>query len=204
MYGGYDVYKVYLAVKLHFTSKNYDYIKYDGKVNATLDSFTKRHDKYFFHKLSTKYKKDDILDFFVSNFCADSKKWIGNLIKNDGQDVYLDFKKWKQSFNYNFKSDCVLVCNDFNSRRISFDNGILVFGGQHPRFLQLLLQRKISLQTAIVFDYFLSFIKDWNSEIKEKVVWPDMEKKIQKVKAFINFNPVECKKIMKEVFIDGE
>jgi hypothetical protein len=54
MYGGFDVYKVYLGVKLHFTTKTYDYIKYGGKVNATLDSFTKRKDRYFFHKLSTK------------------------------------------------------------------------------------------------------------------------------------------------------
>ena len=31
MYGGFDVYKTYLAVKLHFTSDTYDYYKYDGK-----------------------------------------------------------------------------------------------------------------------------------------------------------------------------
>ena len=53
MYGGFDVYKTYLAVKLHFTSDTYDYYKYDGKVNAKLDTFTKRKDRYFFHKLST-------------------------------------------------------------------------------------------------------------------------------------------------------
>jgi len=32
MYGGFDVYKVYLGVKLHFTSKTYDYIKYGEKL----------------------------------------------------------------------------------------------------------------------------------------------------------------------------
>ena len=55
MYGGFDVYKTYLAVKLHFASDTYDYYKYDGKVNAKLDTFTKRKDRYFFHKLSTRY-----------------------------------------------------------------------------------------------------------------------------------------------------
>ena len=36
MYGGFEVYKTYLAVKLHFTSTTYDYNKYDGKINAKL------------------------------------------------------------------------------------------------------------------------------------------------------------------------
>ena len=204
MYGGFDVYKTYLAVKLHFTTKSYDYVKYDGKVNATLESFTKRRDRYFFHKLSTRYNKDDILDFFVSNFCADSNKWVGNLLKNDGKDVYLDYKKRKEAFTYHFRSDCIRIFNDFNDRRLSFDNGILVFGGQHPRLLQLLIQKKLSYQTAIVLDYFVSFIKDWDKEIKEKIVWKDISKRIKKLKPFVNFNATECKLILKEVFINGE
>ena len=44
MYGGFDVYKTYLAIKLHFQSDSYDYYKYGGKVNAKLDTFTKRKD----------------------------------------------------------------------------------------------------------------------------------------------------------------
>ena len=47
MYGGFDVFRVYMAVKLHFTT-NYNYFDYDGKVNIKLDTFTKRNDRYFF------------------------------------------------------------------------------------------------------------------------------------------------------------
>jgi hypothetical protein len=82
MYGGFDVYKTYLAIKLHFQSDSYDYYKYGGKVNAKLETFTRRKDRYFFYKLGTKYGQDDILDFFVANFIADSKRWIGNLLQN--------------------------------------------------------------------------------------------------------------------------
>ena len=202
MYGGFDVYKTYLAVKLHFTTDTYDYYKYGGKVNATLDSFTKRKDRYFFHKLSTRYGKDDILDFFVSNFLSDSKKWIGNLLQNDGRDVYVDFKKRKDAFTYHFRSDCVSILNDFTSNNLSFDNGFQSPNGQHPRFLRLLLQKKIPYQTAVVFEHFLSYVQNWNVEIKEKVVWPEIASKILKVRSFINFNATECKLIMKEVFVN--
>lgn len=203
MYGGFDVYKVYLGVKLHFTSKTYDYIKYGGKVNATLSSFTKRKDRYFFHKLSTKYGQDNILDFFVANFLSDSKRWIGNLLANDGRGVYLDYKKRKESFAYHFKQECGVISSDFNSRGLSFDDGFFVPNGQHPRMLRLLIQRKCSYQTAVVLNHFLNFSKNWDKEITEKVVWPEISLKVTRVKPFINFNATECKLIMKEIFVNG-
>ena len=203
MYGGFDVYKTYLAVKLHFTSDTYDYYKYDGKVNAKLDTFTKRKDRYFFHKLSTRYAETDILDFFVANFLADSKRWIGNLLANDGRDVYLDYKKRKEAFAYHFKQDCGTIASDFGRRNISFNDGFIPPDGQHPRILRLLIQRKISYQTAVVLDHFLGFTKNWDKEITEKVVWPEISLKVSRVKPFVNFNATECKLIMKDTFVNG-
>ena len=37
---GYEAYKLYLAIKLHFSTEDYDFIKHNGKVNCSLDSFT--------------------------------------------------------------------------------------------------------------------------------------------------------------------
>ena len=201
MYGGFDVYKTYLAVKLHFTTDTYDYYKYGGKVNTKLDTFTKRKDRYFFHKLSTRYAETDILDFFVANFLADSKRWIGNLLANDGRDVYLDYKKRKEAFAYHFKQECGTIASDLGRRNISFNDGFIPPNGQHPRVLRLLIQRKISYQTAVVLDHFLGFTKNWDKEITEKVVWPEISLKVARVKPFVNFNATECKLIMKDVFL---
>ena len=203
MYGGFDVYKTYLAVKLHFTTDTYDYYKYGGKVNTKLDTFTKRMDRYFFHKLSTRYAETDILDFFVANFLSDSKRWIGNLLANDGKDVYLDYKKRKEAFAYHFKQDCGNIASDFSRRNISFDDGFIPIRGQHPRLLRLLIQRKISYQTTIVLNHYLGFTKNWDKEITEKIVWPEISLKVTRLKPFINFNATECKLIMKEVFVNG-
>ena len=49
MYGGFEVFKAYLAIKLHFTTDTYNYDEYGGKVNCKLETFTKRNDRYFFH-----------------------------------------------------------------------------------------------------------------------------------------------------------
>ena len=201
MYGGFEVFKLYLAVKLHFTTDTYDYEEYGGKVNCKLETFTKRNDRYFFHKLSKRYNERDILDYFVANFTLNSGKWIGNLIQNDGREIYLDFKKRKESFGYHFRSDLVAINNDFNNRGLSFDDGFLCGGGQHPRLLRLLIQKRASFQTIVALNHFLSFTKNWDKEITENVVWPKISSTIAKLKPFVRFNITECKLIMKEVFI---
>ena len=203
MYGGFEVFKAYLAIKLHFTTDTYNYDEYGGKVNCKLETFTKRNDRYFFHKLSKQYDQKNIVDFFVANFTHNNKKWVGNLLQNDGRDIYLDFKKRKESFSYHFRSDLVAISNDFNNRGLSFDDGFLCSGGQHPRLLRLLIQKRASFQTIIVLDHFLSFSKNWDKEITEKVVWPKISSTIAKLKPFVNFNITECKLIMKEVFVNG-
>ena len=200
MYGGFDVFKTYLAVKNHFTT-DYDYNKYGGRVTAKLESFTKRPDRYFFHKLSKRYNERDILDFFVSNFAVDGNKWIGNVLNNEGTENYTRFKRYKESFEYHFRNDCVAIRNDFDNKSILFDDGFHVHSGQHPRVLRLHIQRKIHIQTTIILDAILSFSKIWDKEISEKVVWPKISHTLAKMKPFVLYNQTQAKMIMKDVFV---
>ena len=193
-YNGFDVYKTYLAIKLHFTTSAYDYHKYNGKVNASLEQFTRRNDRYFFYKLSTRYTKDSIVDYFVSNFASNNKKWIGNLLEDTGHKTYLRYKGYGESFNYNLRGDL---------GRITFDSGMGVHNGQHPRMLRLLIQEKINYQTAIILDKTIAFIKDWDTQIKEKVVWPHISSKLKKLKPFLRYNEVEAQLILKETIREG-
>ena len=196
----YDAYRLYLAVKLHFTTSNYDFFRHNAKVNSSLNSFLKRNDRFFFHKLNTKYTKDEIIEYFISNFFASSKTWIGNLIRADGETTYNKWRKYQQSFKYNFRSDCVCVHNDVVSNNLQFDDVFSVDNGQHPRLLRLLLSGKIAVQSFIIFDQILSFSKKWDKQIKETIIWPEKSFKLKKLKPFIKVNLTECKFIMREVF----
>ena len=197
----YEVYNLYLAIKLHFTSDTYDYFKHNAKVNSSMNTFLKRNDRFFFHKLNTKYTKEEIIDYFISNFFASSKTWIGNLIRADGETTYNKFKKYQQSFKYNFRSDCVSVSNDVLSNNLQFDDVFSVDNGQHPRLLRLLLSGKIAVQSFIIFDQILSFSKRWDKQIKETIIWPEKSFQLKKLKPFIRFNLTEAKFIMKDVFV---
>ena len=79
----FDVYKTYLAFKNHFTKENYDYFKYCGKSRASLDSFHKRKDRYFFERTSRQKNDEEIKAYFVANFaeCNDTHNRCG-LVKS--------------------------------------------------------------------------------------------------------------------------
>ena len=196
----YEAYTLYLAIKLHFTTPNYDYFKHNAKVNSSLNAFLKRNDRFFFHKLATKYG-DSLIDYYVSNFANKPKVWVGDLVRADGDTIYNKWRKYNESFSYNFRNDCVCVSNAITADNIRFDDVFSVVNGQHPRMLRLLLSGKISIQSLIIFDKVLSFVGRWDKEIAETVIWPEKSFKIAKLRPFVNVNTTKCKFIMKEVFV---
>ena len=58
---GYDLYCTYQAIKLHFTSENYNFFHYDGKTKVSVEAFQKRRDKFLFHRLARKYRDEEMV-----------------------------------------------------------------------------------------------------------------------------------------------
>lgn len=197
----YECYRLYLAIKLHFTSDTYDYFKHNAKVNCSMNTFLKRNDRFFFHKLTTKYNEEELMMYFVSNFLNKTKTWVGDLVRNEGESNYNDWKKYNESFSYNFRNDCTVFYNDLSDNSIRFDDGLVCNSGQHPVLLRLLLSKKIRLETIIIFDKILSFVKNWDKNISEQVIWPDVSKRLKKYSPFVRYNITKCKFIMREVFV---
>ena len=76
----FETYQHYLSLKNHFTNPKYDFFKYGAKTRASVTSFNKRKDKYWFEKTSRKYSDEEVVDFLVSNFAASDNPqnlWIG-------------------------------------------------------------------------------------------------------------------------------
>ena len=164
----YDAYKIYHALKLHFTS-NYDYSKYHGKTKVSVDSFLKRNDRPFFGKVARTYK-DDTKDFFISNFIVNPKGWVGNF--ND--ENYLNWKKRNQSLKYNYKSELTELFNKVET----FDD-IFASEGQHPLLLKQFMSKKTSMETVAILESLLGFCSRFDKQIQETIVWPDRKKLIK-------------------------
>jgi len=187
----FDAFKLYLALKSHFTNKTYDYFKYGGKTKASKLTFEKRHDKYFFHKLS---KRKDIIGFLVANFVYNANKWAGDLLQNsDAEQCYIRYQRYKESLTYQFT-------NDLDKLDPCFDNNIVVTDGQHPKLLKLLLQNEINIETLVILQEIVSFMKYWNKTIEDNVVWPDVYLRCKKYKPFMEFDKDKLKQIVLDKF----
>lgn len=196
----FDCYKTYLAMKQHFCKENYDYHKYHGKSRATLQSFYKRKDRYWFEKLSRQKSDREILDYFVANFvsCDDpDRMWIGEIIKN-GETNYVSWRKRTQSLSYTFAEECESILNAKN-----FDEMFLIKNRRHPQIVKEYLKSSISLETLMVLDEILHFSKEYD-KILDDPVWLSISRKMKKYKSFINIDVSRYTKVLKESVLGGK
>ena len=196
---GFDAYKTFRALKQHFTS-SYDYFKYNGKVKAKIESFLKRKDKFFFRKLQKKYSKDELVEFFVSNFIINGDNWIGSLVSQESEDNYATWRKNKESISYNYSNELSLLYDYCLSNDISCNQLVLVEDCNHPILLRLLLQNKISLETVIILDDILRFTRYWNAKLDD-IIWDEKKRLIYKYRSFIQYDLDKCKKLTKEILL---
>tara|TARA_B100001564_G_scaffold215016_1_gene180970 strand:- start:795 stop:1400 length:606 start_codon:yes stop_codon:yes gene_type:complete len=195
----FETYRTYLSMKSHFTNPKYDFFKYGGKSRATMASFNKRKDKYWFEKTSRKYSDQQILDFLLANFVITDNPqnlWIGEII-NSGERNYADWMRRKQSLTYLFKeqSNELLSNNDLNEVFNCSKN-------KHPVVLKKYLGGEISLETLTILEKVFSFVKNFDKKLKDPV-WESVSMKIKKYIPFININVFHYKKILKEVINHG-
>ena len=194
----FDAYKQYLSLKNHFTKEKYDYHKYCGKSRATVQSFYKRKDRFWFEKLARNKDDKEVIEFFVSNFitCTDpSKLWIGEMIR-EGEGRYTDWKKRNQSLSYIFKGEIESVFEDNN-----FDSMFVINGSSHPRILKLYLSGDVSIETFVILDRILGFKNQFDSKLSDPV-WETVSMRMKKYSPFLNIDVFRYKKILKGVVLE--
>jgi hypothetical protein len=189
---GYDAYTLYLGIKLHFHSKDYDFIKYNGKVKSDINSFLKRKDKYHFGKLF-KTHKQELQDFYIANLSL-KDLWAGDLLDNECVKVYKDWKNRNQKLTYLFETEVADLLRKRNINKV-----LEVKNGQHPILLKEFLGKKISLETMCILDEIIGYTNDWERLISENLVYPDIQNKINKYKSFVSVDIKKYKKVLIEL-----
>ena len=189
-----DCYRMYIGLKLHFTT-DYDYKKYSGKTSATKASFLKRRDRNFFAKTARKYD-DKTLDYFIANFSKSPKGYIGDF----NEENYMEWSKTKQSLSYNFLNDMSLLCLQVDN----FNSIFSCYNGQHSVLLKNFLAKRITIESMVILDGLLSYVKKWDKELEDDLVWPDVRRLVVKYSAFLSYDIHKCRlqllKTVKENF----
>ena len=191
-----DAYKVYLGVKNHFTLDSYDWFKYNKKVNVTYDSFLKRKDKIFFAKLGN--RKDAYLEeFLVSNFMHDTKMWVGELLSEECEERYKEWKRRQESLTYVFKNEMDFISGWTATELNEFFNAK---GGDHPPIIKKYLRKEISLETLAILNSLLQFVKRYDIMIHDPI-YKEVSKLCKKYQPFLNYDTIRMKKSLRELMV---
>jgi len=190
----FETYQSYLSIKSHFTNPKYDFFKYGGKSRATMASFNKRKDKYWFEKTSRKYSDEEVLNFLLANFVTTDNPqnlWIGEII-NSGERNYTEWRRRKQSLTYLFKEQVEKLMSETNLEKV-FD-----CSKGHPPLLKKYLGGEISLETLTILEKVFSFGENFDKKLKDPV-WETVSLKVKKYIPFLNINMFHYKKILREM-----
>ena len=186
----YEAYVKYLALKSHFSDKNYDFFKYNGKVRAWRTTFETRKDKYFFYKLS---KQKEPIDFMLANFISNDDFYIGDIREDKANETYMEYKKRMQSLSYVFKSDLSKMKEDFNEN-------IIVPKNEHPYLLRLYMRKDICIETLTLIDRCVKMFTYWDKELADDIMWPDIKMKATKYSPFLNVDINKYREIILSTF----
>ena len=192
----FETYKTYLAMKQHFTRDKYDYHKYCGRSRASLNAFHKRKDRYFFEKMARAHPDKEIEDVFVANFvsCKDPETlWIGEIIR-EGDNNFRQWQKKVQSLSYVFKEDATSL---FDEQRV---DDVFDCSSGHPPILKSYLGGFTSLETLVICDRILGYVKNFDKKLKDPV-WETVSRRIKKYTPFLNINVPRYKKVLKEIVL---
>jgi len=190
----FETYRTYLSMKSHFTNPKFDFFKYGGKSRATMTSFNKRKDKYWFEKTSRKYSDQEIVDFLLSNFINANNPqnlWIGEII-NSGERTYAEWMMRQQSLTYLFREQLNELLSENNLEEV-FNCSM-----GHPLLLKRYLGGEISLETLSILEKIFSFKKDFDKKLTDPV-WETVSLKLKKYLPFLNINVFQFKKVLRDI-----
>lgn len=162
---GYDLYKMYCAIKAHFTgSGKFDYSKSGASTSAKRSSYISRSDAPMFARVAK--RTDDPEGLLIANMVADPKFWVGDLESEEAYATYNDWKRRTSQIEYYFKTDLEKLKDDFTSNFVFSANGDL------PYVVDAVLEDEINFETFTILVHLLALNKAWSKNLETDYLAP--------------------------------
>jgi len=180
----FEVYRYYLALRLHFTTDQYDAIKQKGKVRASRQAFAKRNDLIAIRKIAETYSDKDIVNFLVANFIT-GDRW-GGVFDTEAKERFILWKKRIESLSYMFEKEISYLQLQMEKQSKPFDYVFAPSKNEHPYILKSYLRRTTSIETLVILNNFYNFVDNFDKEYYNDLMWPDISRIIKKYSPFLN------------------
>lgn len=177
---GYETFCLFIALKNHFTQKNYDFFKYNGKVHIARETYLTRKDKFVFEMIAKKFDREEAIQLMVSNFIAD-RPYAVDFIHDEGVDAYTNHKKVLESLSYTFSNELQNAMDKVSSPKELFAPA----NNDYPEILNMYYYQTVSLQTLVIMAHFIPFIEKFDAKLKGDYLWDSITTRIRKYSPFL-------------------
>lgn len=193
----YEVYRYYLALRLHFTTDQYDVIQQRGKVKASKQAFFKRKDLLAIRKVAESYSDQEVVNFLVANFVS-GDRW-GGVFDAESKERYTSWKKRLESISYTFEKDLSKLINHCEKYNLDFASLFISLNSQHPFIIKEFLRNSISVETLVILNKIMPFLDDLDVTLQQDLIWPDTSRLIKKYTPFLNIEKSKYDAIFRRV-----
>lgn len=191
----FEVYRYYLALRLHFTTDQYDAIKLQGRVRASKQSFLKRKDLIAIRRVAEQYSDKDVVEFLVANFVS-GDRW-GGVFDTEAKERYTGWKKRIESLSYTFEKEVGKLIGFAEKKEMRFEDLLISQNQQHPYIIKMYLRNDVSIETLVILDKILSFTEKLDRELNTDLIWPDLSRLIKKYAPFLNLKKEKYDRIFR-------
>lgn len=191
----FEVYRYYLALRLHFTTDKYDAIQQRGRVRASKQAFFKRNDLLAIRRVAESYSDKEVVDFLVSNFVS-GDRW-GGVFDIDAKERYLNWKKRIESLTYTFEKEISRIQLFCDKNLIEFNDTLVSVKNQHPYIIKMYLRGDVSIETLVILNQLRDFCSELDKVLAGDLVWPDVSRIIKKYTPFLSIKKEKYDRILR-------
>lgn len=172
---GFDAYRLYLGVKLHFTRPDYDVKAAGGKgYKVSVQAYERRNDRRLFEALGAQFKEPQgLIQCCVSGHLV-SRPWVGSLLEGDLA-VYRAYRARREKMSYTLRKELTEILEDPSAWNLS---------GLVATIKKKTLSRRLTPETAVILDHCFKWT-ELADDNNDTILWPKVKFLVQKYSSFV-------------------
>jgi hypothetical protein len=189
-----DAYKIFTALRLHFTTDNYDIRsgitprkpKAGVKVNfkKKLEVLMKQYN----------YDQDEFIGYLVANF-LNGNEWV--IFEPLGHETFMEWKRIQESLTYNYTQDIHHLAS-----LVSVIPELFNCSTGHPVILKSYCGKRCRLETLVILNKLYKFTVEIDEHLVLDPVWNSVSRLIHKYSPFIKVEKEKFSMITSKAFYE--
>ena len=190
-----QAYRMYTAVRLHFTDAKYDIRKTKGRVNIPESVLAKKPKiQYQIQKLLRKFPNDQFMNYCVAN-AVEGDRWAGLYDIDEGSNVYFEWQKRQDSLSYTYKQEVETLRDSVNIISDIWD-----CSNTHPVVLKSYLGKKCCLETVVILNKLYTFNNMITEQLIHDPVWSSVSLLVEKYSPFVQIDKEKYLRMTEQAF----